>query len=462
MLRLDPALARTVDHLCQAVKAAGGRALAVGGSVRDSLWGEMAHDVDLEVYGLEAGDLERLLRQHHAIDTVGRAFGVFKVRGYPIDVSLPRRESRIGSGHRDVKVEGNPAMPPEEAAQRRDFTINAIACDPLTGIIIDPCNGRDDLQQRRLRHTSGAFAEDPLRVLRGMQLIARFELTPAPETIALCATMTQDDLPPERLYEEWKKLIVLGRRPSAGLTFLKDCGWLRFYPELAALDGCPQDPAWHPEGDVWTHTLHCLDAFAQAKTGHDEEDLIVGLAVLCHDLGKPSTTFTDTDGRIRSPGHEQTGEDPTRRFIARLTARVDLPEAVVPLVVTHLRPVELYKSEASDAAIRRLARKVGRIDRLVRVAQADMGGRPPKSADFLAGPWLLERAAALDVRDHAPLPLILGRELIARGMKPGPAFKPILDACFEAQLEGVFTTREGGLLFLDHYLATPPPERTEG
>jgi tRNA nucleotidyltransferase (CCA-adding enzyme) len=285
-----------------------------------------------------------------------------------------------------------------------------------------------------------------------MQFIARFELTPLPETVEICKSMNMEDLAPERIFEEWKKLILKGINLSDGLNFLKNTNWVRYFPELAALIGCKQDPEWHPEGDVWVHTLHCMNAFAKERTGDSWEDLVVGFAVLCHDLGKPSTTKIDDNGRIRSPMHEPLGEEPTRSFLSRLTNQVDLHEQVVPLVKRHLTPRTFFKDQASDGAVRRLARKVGRIDRLVRVAAADIAGRPPRNDDFPEGPWLLERAEELKVKDSEPKPIILGRHLIERGFSPGPEFSPILEQCFEEQLEGTFKDLNGGLSFLDHLL----------
>ena len=173
-----------------------------------------------------------------------------------------------------------------------------------------------------------------------------------------------------------------GRNISAGLNFLKDTGWVKYFPELSALIDCKQDPKWHPEGDVWVHTLHCMDAYARERIGEDWEDLVVGFGVLCHDLGKALTTKIGEDGRIRSPLHEPKGEAPTRSFLSRMTNQIDLHEQVVPLVRRHLTPRTFYKDKASDGAIRRLAKKVKRIDRLIRVASADIKGRPPRKDDF--------------------------------------------------------------------------------
>ncbi len=242
-------------------------------------------------------------------------------------------------------------------------------------------------------------------------------------------------------------------RIGDGLRFLEDTGWVVHFPELDALRGCPQDPQWHPEGDVWVHTGHVLDRFAEARVGDEWEDLVVGMACLCHDLGKPATTVW-LDGRWRSPGHEDAGLAPTRSFLARLTSQHRLTEEVLPLVADHLKPDQLFQQGAGAAAVRRLARRVGRLDRLLRVAEADRNGRPPSPPDdFPAARWLLTTAEALAVLDAPPQPLVLGRHLIELGLRPGPAFKPILDECFEAQLDGRITTLEEGIALARSLLA---------
>ncbi|MCH8082886.1 MAG: HD domain-containing protein [Myxococcales bacterium] len=442
----DSATRSALDVLCSSVRAAGGSASLVGGCVRDAVLGLPATDLDIEIYGIEAAALVELLSSNFGVDLVGESFGVIRLRDLPIDVSLPRRESKRGRGHRGFKIDSDPQMDPREAASRRDFTINAIALDPESGSIFDPFGGVADLKNRILRHTTEKFSEDPLRVLRGMQFAARFELQIAPETIELCRQIEPEGLAPERILGEWKKLILSGTRPSLGLAFLRDCGWIRHFPELEALIGCEQNPRWHPEGDVWTHTLHCMDVFASERIGVEREDLIVGFGVLCHDLGKPATTTREEDGRITAKNHDVIGVDLTRQFLGRLTGEEKLIEEVVPLVACHLAPIQLFGSNVSDAAIRRLAHRVGRIDRLVRVSGADLRGRPPLVVDrFEAGDWLLERARKLSVDAQPPTPLLMGRHLIELGLEPGPHFGRVLEECLARQIEGEFDNLEAGL-----------------
>lgn len=452
----DPALAGPLRHIEHLIRRAGGRTWLVGGCVRDLVLGRQPRDLDLEIFRLPPGQLHALLGEHFSVQFVGKAFGVFKLQGLPIDISIPSRLLTDNPSVPGLLRQSEPDMDIEEALARRDFTINAMAWDPDTLALRDPFNGRADLDARRLRHVSNRFVEDPLRVLRGMQLAARFELSAAPETVALCQTLTQEGQPGERLWEEWKKLFLQGIKPSLGLQFLSDCGWLRFYPELAALQGCEQDPVWHPEGDVWIHTLHCLDWFAGERTGKLDDDLIVALGILCHDFGKPATTKHEF-GHITSRGHEPEGEAPTRRFLERLTNQEDLINAVIPLMLCHLRPRALFDAKASDGAVRRLARQVTRIDRLVRVARADHAGRPPKPFDgFPAGEWLLDRARHLAVEDQAPTPIVMGRHLLELGVQPGPDMGQLLEQCYEAQLDGEFTSVDQGVIFAKRLLASRP------
>ena len=450
MIKLSKRESEACRWISSAVKEAGGRAYLVGGCVRDALLGIAPKDVDMEIYGLEPECIESILSRRFRFEVVGKSFGVWILKGYDIDVSVPRRERKVGEGHKSFEIECDPFLPVEDACARRDFTINAMLCDYLTGEIVDPYSGREDLKNRILRHTSGKFAEDSLRVLRAMQFIARFGLVPAPETVALCAEIPFGGLAPERVFEEWKKLILKGIKISDGLNFLRDCGWVKYFPELAACVGCPQDPQWHPEGDVFVHTGFCLDHFAKERIGDEREDLIVGLAVLCHDLGKPLCTKRGDDGKIHSYGHDILGVKPTLKFLGRMTREKSLIEQVCVLVERHMAVLDLWRSGAGDSAIRRLARKVQRIDRLVRVDSADRNGRPPiEPGDSPQGVWISERARELSVRDSAPAPILMGRHLIERGMVPSAKFKDILSEAYEAQLDGGFSDLDGALKWLE-------------
>ncbi len=440
------ALARAV---AEAAAARGGRALAVGGWVRDRLRGGTSKDLDLEIYGVSEGDLPALLAPFGRVEPVGRSFPVYKVAG--IDVALPRRESKSGRGHTAFAVEGDPWMPVREAARRRDFTINAIAWDPLTGAYEDPFDGRADLDAGVLRvvdpHT---FPDDSLRVLRALQFAARFELTVPEETRSICARIPLDDLPAERIWGELEKLLLQARRPSIGFTLARELEVVhRLWPEMAALIGCEQEPEWHPEGDVWIHTLMVID---QARARIDllihPEQVIIMLGAVCHDFGKPSTTAF-IDGRIRSIGHEEGGVAPATAFLDRLNIQsvdgVDVRRDVLGIVAHHLKPGMWHKvrEEVGDGAFRRLAQKVN-LELLAVLAKADCTGRTG-SFDCSAMDWFLERARALGVEHQPPARLVLGRHLLPLGVAPGPAMGQLLQAIYERQLDGEVTTTEEGV-----------------
>ena len=441
--------------IAQLVKNAGGRALLVGGCVRDELLGCECDDIDIECFGIEPDVLIKELSSRYELDLVGASFGVIKLLRENVDVALPRRETKLGLGHRAFETECDPSLSVRDAAARRDFTINAIYKDPLTGEFVDPWGGKDDLEKRILRHVSPHFSEDPLRVLRGMQFVARFGLEAAAETVEICRAMAIENLARERLFEEWAKLLLKGKKISKGLEFLRATGWVKYYPELKRLIGCEQDPNWHPEGDVWNHTLCCLDAFALEREKRSEEgrgdrreDLIVGFAVLCHDFGKPACTRYDpVKKRIRSLGHDDAGVEPTVSFLERLTNEEKLLKEVPPLVRFHMRPFSMWRDKSSDSAIRRLAAKVVRIDRLVRVAAADDLGRPPYPSSPEHLQWLADQARRLEVESAAPSPIVRGRDLVALGMKPSVEFGKILSALYEAQLDGKFSTLEEAISF---------------
>lgn len=446
---------QAAQHIVQAIAHAGGKPIAVGGCVRDHLLGMAPKDVDIEVYGLSLDALKSSLQPIAQINEVGKSFGILKVtlQDETFDVSLPRTESKTGRGHRSFAVSVDADLPFAQACLRRDFTINAMGIDLLSGKLLDPCGGSDHLAQGLLRHVSDAFDEDPLRVLRACQFVARFNLRVHPQTIAKCRCL-QSELPSlsvERIRTEMEKLL-LSPHPSKGLQALHTCGALVLFPELAALQNCPQDPKWHPEGDVWVHTLMVTDAAAQLVRRHQldaKAALVILLGALCHDLGKPATTKHE-QGRIRSRGHDVAGQEPTRLFLKRLGIVGDTVKTVVALVTEHLRPAQLYAQRhcVSDGAIRRLSSRVN-IEQLCLVAESDFLGRTtPEALSGKPDPacaWLLQQATRLQVNRQPPAPVLLGRHLLQLGHQPGPALGKLLGQAYQAQLDGQFHTLEEAL-----------------
>ena len=385
---------------------------------------------------------------------MGEAFTVYKI-GSDLDVSLPRRERKSGRGHRAFVIDGDPTMSVEEATLRRDFTVNAILQDPLTDELIDPFHGSGDLKAGVLRAVSSdTFGEDSLRVLRAAQFAARFQFQIDEATVALCRQIDLSDLPPERIWGEIEKLLLLAERPSLGFQWLQKLTALeRLFPEIASLIDVPQDPEWHPEGDVYIHTLLTIDRAHELIEGLSyPRRVTVMLAAVAHDFGKPPTTAF-LEGRWRSRGHEEAGVGPTESFLNRLNVHTiegyDVRSQVIALVREHLKPGEFYKKqdEVGDGAFRRLARKC-ELDLLYRVASADSLGRNAewvpreKWYDAEAQEWFIARAKELEVAQSAPNPILLGRHLLELGVQPGPAMGELTRAVYEMQLDGRVTNLE--------------------
>jgi tRNA nucleotidyltransferase (CCA-adding enzyme) len=434
------------------------RAFLVGGCVRDWLLGLPVKDYDVEVFGVTYRTLAAVLARWGKVDLVGQSFGVIKLTtaaGSTYDFSIPRKDSKIGAGHQGFEITFDPGITPQEAAARRDFTINSLSFDPRKREILNFFGGEEDLKNRVLRHTSPAFTEDPLRVLRGMQFAARLDLTPAPETVALCRTIrdTYRELALERVREEWFKWAEKSRHPSRGLRFLVDTGWSEHFPEVHALLGVPQEPEWHPEGDVFVHTCHCLDALVELPEWQAADRIsriVYSLAVLAHDFAKPQTTHRAVKNgveRIVSPGHEEGGGPLAEAFLARINAPNEIRERVVPLVQNHLA----HLNQVTDRSVRRLARKL--VPETVRglciVMTADHHGRPPLPRQTPPGVTeLRQKADELNLALAAPKPVLLGRHLLAIGMTPGPQMGGLLSEAFEAQLDGHFHDLAGAYEWL--------------
>lgn len=433
----------------------GGKGLVVGGSVRDFIFDPAIEpkDLDAEVYNLHVEKLTFILENFGKVDQVGRSFGVIKLTTETTnyDFSLPRRENKAGNGTKGFIVDLDGSLSVVEAASRRDFTFNSLAFDPLNGELIDHYNGVEHIKQGVISATSAAFGEDPLRVLRGFQFAGRFGFEADKKTLAACFFLQLEYryLAKERIWGEWQKWANKSTLPSAGLQFLADCGWLKLYPELAAIQGIPQDPEWHPEGQVFIHTKHVVDAavtICQREGITGDRRTVIVLASLCHDFGKATHTQFE-DGRTRSRGHEQAGEEPTRSFLDRIGCPKAIADKVVPLVTRHLAHI----SCESDRSVRRLAQAIfpATIEELCFVIEADHSGRPPLA------PGLPECAKNLLIKskelncNQAPVNKILqGRHLISLGRKPGKEFSEILNRAFEAQLNGEFDCENSGLTWL--------------
>jgi len=428
--------------------------MLIGGTVRDRLLDVESKDFDVEVYGLDPSRLREVLERIGRVNTVGEHFSVYKLvffrspgvedapsDRFEIDVSLPRRESKSGRGHRGFVIEGDPSMKFEDAVRRRDFTINAILYDPLTDQTIDPYGGKEDLRNRILRAVAAdTFGEDSLRVLRAVQLAARFEMKIEQQTIKLCRTIDLSDLPRERIWGEIEKLLTLAERPSIGLDAALELGVLdRLFPEIMALSTS--------SGTFLSTKLAIDEAAKAARDLSKPERIAVMLATLCHDLGEPSATQS-ADGSSTIPAFDHSAVEPTRSVLNTLGLHAiggyDVRSQVLSLVQEQQKPREFFQS-SSDGDFRRLAQRVD-IELLYRMAKSCALACKPARATTPED-WFIEKARALGVEHKAPSPLLQGRHLIEAGYEPGPQMGILLRKIYDLQLDGKVTT-------LDEALAT--------
>jgi tRNA nucleotidyltransferase (CCA-adding enzyme) len=489
LTKQDPFLVGAAERVAHAVQKHGSdlddqtpaRTYIVGGFVRDALLGTRSSDLDLEVFGISPPALEALLEQQfpHRVFAVGRAFGILTVAledGRHFDVALPRKESKTGKGHRGFSIESDPTMSLEDAARRRDFTVNSMSVDPLTGELFDPFHGQKDLETKTLRVTdSERFPDDPLRIWRAVQLAARLEFSLSNETKNLLQEMVErndlSELPKERITEEFRKLLLLAEHPSIGLELMKELGMLKDHPELADLEKTPQEAEWHPEGDVWIHSKMVVDVAAKiirepSRNLINDEPLEIMLGSLCHDLGKPPTTQIQ-DGRIRSRGHEEAGIKPTEDFLRRFSFSEQIIRSVVSVVADHLKPRMLLHSkergELSEEqyanAVRRLLKRIRpaswRV--LVAVAEADFRGRGSEQEKRMdeAATAMRRIVEERDLETAALEMLLQGQDLLDLGVPAGPLIGKILQQIEDARDDGKLSTRDEALDYARELIEMP-------
>jgi tRNA nucleotidyltransferase (CCA-adding enzyme) len=457
-----------LDRIVRDLHAAGFRALIAGGAVRDDLLGLAPKDFDVEVYGVSFEVLKDLLAHHGRIDLVGQSFGVVKLTvsgGAAYDFSLPRRDSKVGRAHRDFLATFDPDISPKEAASRRDFTINAMAFDPVANELLDYFGGREDLRNGVLRATSEAFREDPLRVLRGMQFACRFNLTVDPATAEQCGAIVHEysTIAQERVAEEFMKWAIKGSHAGRIAEYLVATGWIVHFPEIANILGVPQDPEWHPEGDVGVHTMLVVDAaarIAERDSLEGDDRAVLLFAALAHDFAKAGTTEKrERNGVLRwtAHGHEAAGGPLARAFLERIGIKPAIVEQVVPLVENHLAHSSL-RNDVTPRTVRRLALRLApaNITQLIRLIEADHSGRPPLPAALPDSAIRIRDMAAAQAVETKPQPaLILGRHVLPYfENRPGPHIGEITRAAYEAQTDGAFSTEEEGLQWLSDFMTT--------
>jgi tRNA nucleotidyltransferase (CCA-adding enzyme) len=475
-----------ISQLVSDIQDIGGRSYLVGGSVRDSILSAKTgidfqmKDFDFEVYGLDPVFLKQKLSEKYGkVEEVGESFGVFKIKldgiDEAIDIAIPRidKVSEDSKKGRGIIANSDPYLDMVQAVKRRDITINSILYDPLSSQIIDPFGGWYDLMEGTIRVTdSETFIEDPLRVLRVAQFASRFGFKISKETVdlskKLCKEGGLNSLVIERVRDEIDKLLLKGYEPSVGLRFLKEIGYLDILiPELSILSNIPQEPDYHPEGDVFTHTMQVVDAMSdivrrESKKSPMKTELkrALILGALFHDLGKEPMTVTEENGRIRSHGHEEAGVPITREILKRIYKTKEqgglMPyeKLILFLVSDHMKPLLLHKEHEKgtdmDKALRRFVNRCFEnettMEQILMIVEADKLGRNSvnvyKPLSLEEKPELLEalkwfkdvtESLRLEISDNSKNLLNVKKFLkldICSGLRPGPWIS-IINRCIQ-------------------------------
>lgn len=418
-----------VEELARRVAETGGRAYYVGGYVRDSVMGVVSNDIDIEVYGIQGDRLLAVLQDVGHVETKGAGYGIMTLSDWDIDVALPRTEVRTGTGHRDFEVTTDPFLTPEMACRRRDFTVNAMLMDVLTGDIVDPYGGLDDIRRKSIRHIdAGIFAEDPLRVLRACQFAARLGYSVTQKTVKLCRSMDISTLPGFRVADEMRKALLFSDRPSIFFEYLLEMGQLGcWFPELRKLVGLVQDPVYHPEGDVWAHTMQVVNR-AAGKRDMSSDGYLFMLLALTHDFGKILTTERIND-RIHSYRHETEGLPLILSFLERLGYDKRTQRYILNMVPLHMHPGMMVKDRSSMKATNTMFDAAESPEDLMLFYSADHG------PDSEGEKFLKERYEAYLMTMSRPY--VTGEDLIKAGVKPSADFKRRLDLAHKLRLAGV-------------------------
>lgn len=428
----DQKMAREVARL---VAEKGGRTFYVGGFVRDALIHRENKDVDIEVHGISPKSLEDILDSLGQRMTIGESFGIFGLKGYSLDIAMPRKEEARGQGHKDFDIFVDPFIGTEAAARRRDFTFNALMQDVLTEEIVDHYGGVEDLHTGVLRHVNDqSFAEDPLRVLRAAQFAARFGFRVAEETVSLCQRMQLQHLPRERIEGELKKALLKAERPSIFFEVLREMDQLdHWFPEVKALIGVPQNPVYHSEGDVWTHTMMVLDEAAKLRHRAANPYWFM-LAALVHDFGKAICT-EEHDGVLHAYLHEIKGLPLAETFLRRITSETKLIEYALNLAEYHMKPNTVAGARSAKKVTTRMFDRAVDPEGLICIALADDRGRITQAPATDHEAFLYERLEVF--RELMSRPYVMGRDLIEAGLQPGVAFTEILEHAHKLRLAGV-------------------------
>ena len=434
------------------VNKVGGSSFYVGGYVRDDILGIPNKDIDIEIHNIEPNVLENILKQFGNIEkrTVGNNFGIYNINRFNLDISLPRKEMAIGKGHKDFDIIVDPYLSLKESAKRRDFTTNALMKNIHTGEIIDYYGGLDDLKKGIIRHIDdNTFAEDPLRVLRACQFAARFDFDIATETIELCKNMDISTLPKERVAGELTKALIKGNKPSIFFNSLYEMKQTEWFKEVFDLKDVKQDTVYHPEGDVYEHTMSVIDeASTLFPTGIDNPDryLPFMLSALCHDFGKLNTTKINNKGRICAINHEKTGIPLANDFLDRIYNNKGFTRYVDNMIEFHMKAHSCFNNKTKIKSTNLLFDKLLYPTDFIHLAYADSIGHNIQKLDNKQFNMFLGKAMReneflinryFNYKDRKSQPHITANNLIELGLKPSPLYKEILDKAWNLHLKGV-------------------------
>ncbi|MBE7027811.1 MAG: HD domain-containing protein [Ruminococcaceae bacterium] len=432
---MDSVRTNAIEKIAEAVKNKGGTAYYVGGYVRDELMHKNSDDIDIEIHGIGCDMLEDILDSAGERIEIGKSFGIYNLKGLNVDFAMPRKEYALGKGHRDFKIYTDPYIGTEKASLRRDFTINAIMKNVLTGEIIDHFGGIEDIKNGVIRHINNeSFKEDPLRVLRGAQFAARFEFEIADETIALCKKMDLTQLSKERVFDEMKKALLKSEKPSLFFENLRKADALSYwFREVCSLIGTEQSTLYHREGDVWNHTMMVLDEAAKRR-GNVQKPLWFMIAALCHDFGKPVSTES-INGVLRSLNHETEGIPIVEEFLQRITSEKNLIKYVLNLTHLHMRPNKMAADKSSIKSTNKLFDSTDFPLDLLELSASDRFGKIPRPENSENEIFLKERLKIYN--EYMSRPYVEGKDLIKEGIEPGESYRKLLEHAHELRLAGV-------------------------
>lgn len=422
-------------EIAEKVKNAGGRAYYVGGCVRDFVMGRECFDTDMEIHGIEEDVLEKILSECGKVLKYGKSFAIYSLADFGIDIALPRSEVATGRGHRDFDVTPDPYLGTLKAAKRRDFTVNALMQDVITGEITDHFGGLCDIKEKKLRHVNdSAFSEDPLRVMRLAQFAARLDFEPCEETLELCRGIDLSTLSSERVFDELKKALLKSDKPSVFFETLRQTNGLDvWFPEVKKLIGTEQNPKYHLEGDVWTHTMMVLD-YAVKLRDKTQNPLGFMLCALFHDLGKTVCT-TVKNGEIHSYNHETEGLPLIEKAMNRITKEKNLTKYVLNLSSLHMKPKVVALSGSGMKTTNRMFDEALAPFDLICISEADNGGKLPKEDFGKIRDFLTERYELY--KEIMSKPFVDGRDLIEIGFCPGESFRELMAYAHKLRLAGV-------------------------